>query len=78
MGRQIRCVSGDRDRLPLGAGLFADEMNFQVLNIALLCIVFRVGMPIWLLGTCLALLVIDVFTISYLIEQLTSLVQHAG
>lgn len=51
----------------LGAGLFADEMNFQVLNIALLCIVFRVGMPVWLLATCLALLVIDVFTISYLI-----------
>jgi len=62
----------------LGAGLFADEMNFQVLNIALLCIVFRVGMPIWLLGTCLALLVIDAFTISYLIQQLTTLVLHAG
>src|SRR5262245_34526203 len=32
----------------LGAGIFADEMNFQILNIALLCIVFRFGMPIWL------------------------------
>jgi hypothetical protein len=62
----------------LGAGLFADEMNFQVLNIALLCIVFRVGMPIWLLGTCLALLVIDAFTISYLVQQLIPLVLHAG
>ena len=62
----------------LGAGLFADEMNFQVLNIALLCLVFRVGMPIWLLITCLALLVIDVFTISYLLKLLQPLVQHAG
>ena len=48
----------------LGAGLYADEMNSQVLNIALLCIVFRVGMPVWLLGTCMTLLFIDVFTIS--------------
>ena len=62
----------------LGAGLFADEMNFQVLNIAVLCIVFRVGMPLWLLGTCLVLLVIDMFTISYLIKLLIQLVQHAG
>lgn len=62
----------------LGAGLFADEMNFQVLNIALLCLVFRVGMPIWLLATCLALLVIDVFTISYLLQFLKPLVQYAG
>lgn len=30
----------------LGAGVFADEFNFQVLNIALLTIVFRVGVPI--------------------------------
>lgn len=44
----------------LGAGLFADEMNFQVLNIALLCMVFKVGMPIWLLLICTMLLVVDV------------------
>lgn len=50
----------------LGAGLFADEMNFQVLNIALLCVVFQVGMPRWLLLSCLLLLVIDVFQIDYL------------
>jgi hypothetical protein len=62
----------------LGAGLFADEMNFQVLNVALLCIVFRVGMPIWLLATCLALLVIDIFTISYLLQNLKPLVPYAG
>lgn len=57
----------------LGAGVFADEMNFQVLNIALLCLVFRVGMPIWLLTTCITLLVLDVYTISYLLQLL---VQH--
>lgn len=50
----------------LGAGLFADEMNFQVLNIALLCIVFNVGMPIWLLSVCIALLVLDFFGLGYL------------
>ena len=52
----------------LGAGLFADEMNFQVLNIALLCLVFRVGMPMWLLATCIALLFIDLYKISYLLK----------
>ena len=51
----------------LGAGLFADEMNFQVLNIALLCVAFQVGMPIWLILSCLFLLIIDVFTIDYLL-----------
>ena len=30
----------------IGAGVFADEFNFQVLNIALLAIVFRTGVPI--------------------------------
>lgn len=58
----------------LGAGVFADEMNFQVLNIALLCIVFRVGMPMWLLATCITLLVIDVFEISYLFKPLVQYV----
>ena len=36
----------------LGAGVYADEMNFQMLNVALLCIVFRFGMPIWLAAVC--------------------------
>lgn len=48
----------------LGAGLYADEMNFQVLNIALLCVIFKVGMPNWLIVCCCLLLLIDVFTIS--------------
>ncbi|WP_337660192.1 hypothetical protein [Anderseniella sp. Alg231-50] len=43
----------------LGAGLYADEMNFQVLNIALLCIAFRVGMSYSLFAVCGALLLID-------------------
>lgn len=59
----------------LGAGIFADEMNFQILNIALLCIVFRFGMPIWLAALSIALLVMDVFTISSLVDFLVS---HAG
>lgn len=53
----------------LGAGLYADEMNFQVLNIALLCIAFRVGMSYWLLAICAALLVVDVFGIGRLVEH---------
>ena len=52
----------------LGAGLYADEMNFQVLNIALLCIAFRVGMSYALLAACAGLLVIDTFTISWLVR----------
>ncbi len=43
----------------LGAGLFADEMNFQVLNVALLCIAFKVGMSYILFILCAALLLID-------------------
>ncbi len=59
----------------LGAGIFADEMNFQILNIALLCIVFRYGMPFWLGALSVALLVIDVFTISKIVDVVLS---HAG
>lgn len=59
----------------LGAGLYADEMNFQVLNIALLCLVFRVGMPIWLLVTCVTLLIVDAYSLEYLIK---ALVQHVA
>ncbi len=53
----------------LGAGLYADEMNFQVLNIALLCIAFRVGMSYWLFAICAALLVVDVYGIGRLVEH---------
>ena len=56
----------------LGAGVFADEMNFQILNIALLCIVFRFGMPLWLGALSIALLVIDTFTISKLVNLVLS------
>jgi len=59
----------------LGAGVFADEMNFQVLNIALLCIVFRFGMPLWLAALSIALLVIHLFSISALVDLVLS---HAG
>jgi hypothetical protein len=59
----------------VGAGIYADEMNFQVLNIALLCIVFRFGMPIWLGALSVALLVIDRFGISNLVNLALG---HAG
>lgn len=52
----------------LGAGLFADEMNFQVLNIALLCIAFRVGMSYALFIVCAALLLIDLHGIGRFID----------
>ena len=52
----------------LGAGLYADEMNFQVLNIALLCVAFGYGMRPWLLLVCVPLLFIDVYSINGLIS----------
>lgn len=52
----------------LGAGLYADEMNFQVLNIALLCVAFRVGMSYGLFVVCGALLLIDVHGIGKLVQ----------
>ncbi len=53
----------------LGAGLYADEMNFQVLNIALLCIAFGYGMRPWLCMICVPLLLIDAYSISGLIDH---------
>ena len=53
----------------LGAGLYADEMNFQVLNIALLCIAFGYGMRPWLCMICVPLLFIDAYSISGLIDH---------
>lgn len=55
----------------LAAGVYADEMNFQILNIALLCIVFRYGMPAWLLAICIGLLLVDVVTLSKIFEMVT-------
>ena len=52
----------------LGAGLYADEMNFQVLNIALLCIAFRVGMSYGLFLICGVLLFIDMHGIGRFID----------
>lgn len=52
----------------LGAGIYADEMNFQILNVALLCIVFRFGMPLWLLAGSVALLIVDLYGISNLVK----------
>lgn len=55
----------------LGAGLYADEMNFQILNIALLCIVFRFGMPPWLLAICIGFLLVDAVTLSKILAMVT-------
>lgn len=51
----------------LGAGVYADEMNFQVLNIALLSIGFGYGMRPWLCATCIALLLLDVYSLDSLV-----------
>ncbi len=53
----------------LGAGLYADEMNFQVLNIALLCLAFRVGMSHRLFFIMVALLFIDLHGIGGFIDH---------
>jgi hypothetical protein len=58
----------------LGAGIYADEMNFQVLNIALLCIVFRYGMPLWLLAASVALLILDLESIGGLVHAVLNYV----
>lgn len=53
----------------LGAGLYADEMNFQVLNIALLSIAFNYGMRPWLCIICVGLLLIDAYSIEALLRH---------
>lgn len=53
----------------LGAGLYADEMNFQVLNIALLCIAFGYGMRPWLCAICISLLFIDAYSLERIVEN---------
>jgi len=58
----------------LGAGVYADEMNFQILNIALLCIIFRFGMPLWLLALSLGLLVLDIFRLEAIVKGVLSYV----
>ena len=57
----------------LGAGVFADELNFQVLNIGLLCIAFGIQMKTWLFGICVLFLVIDYFSLSMIIDAAVQL-----
>ncbi len=54
----------------LFVGFYADEMNFQVLNIALLCMAFRFGMKYWMVLICISLLILDLFSISRIIDYL--------
>ena len=56
----------------IGAGIYADELNFQVLNIAFLCIAFGVGMPRWLAIICSIMLLIDFFTLTRIVEHVLS------
>lgn len=53
----------------IGAGLYADELNFQVLNIAFLCIAFGVGMPRWLAIVCSIMLLVDFFSLTRIVEH---------
>lgn len=53
----------------LGAGIYADEMNFQVLNIALLAIAFGYGMRLWLFAVCVTALFIDAYSIGAIVEH---------
>ena len=53
----------------MGAGLYADEMNFQTLNIALLTIGFGYGMLPWICMLCLILLVLDTFRLSSIADH---------
>lgn len=53
----------------IGAGIYADEMNFQTLNISLLCIAFGVGMRRDLFYLCIALLLIDAHGISEFVHE---------
>lgn len=57
----------------LGAGVFADEMNFQVLNIAILTIIFRTGMPLGLFILCVAFLLADVVGLGEIYTMLQNL-----
>jgi hypothetical protein len=52
----------------LGAGFYADEMNFQTLNIAMLTIALGYGMKHWLAVACIGLLIIDIIGVGDIIE----------
>ena len=53
----------------IGAGIYADELNFQVLNIAFLCIAFGIGMARWLAIICSIMLLVDFFSLSRIVEH---------
>lgn len=53
----------------IGAGIYADELNFQVLNIAFLCIAFGIGMPRWLAIICATMLLVDFFSLTRIVEH---------
>jgi len=53
----------------IGAGVYADELNFQVLNIAFLCIAFGVGVARWLAIVCSIMLLVDFFSLTRIVEH---------
>ncbi|MGB0848826.1 MAG: hypothetical protein ACPGSM_18985 [Thiolinea sp.] len=57
----------------IGAGIYADELNFQVLNIAFLCMAFGVGMARWLAIVCSIMLIVDFFSLTRIVEHVLGL-----
>ena len=57
----------------IGAGVYADELNFQVLNIAFLCMAFGVGMARWLAIVCAVMLLVDFFSLTRIVEHVLGL-----
>ena len=55
----------------LGAGLYANEFNFQSLNIALMCIAFRIGVSMPLAALCIFLLIADAYLIPEIIRYVS-------
>lgn len=47
----------------LGAGVFADEMNFQILNIGLLAVAFQIGISRWFFVVAVGIVVMDLWGI---------------
>lgn len=54
----------------LGAGVFADEMNFQILNIGLLAIAFQIGISRWFFVVGVGIVLMDLWGIPATLSSL--------
>ena len=54
----------------VGAGIFADEMNFQLLILLCLAMIFGWNLRRWMIGVIVLILIIDVFKVEYFLELL--------